>query len=55
MRRTYNIGVGLAVAVAPADAERVADAMRAAGETVFTFGKVIETPGAVDDDRVRFV
>ena len=55
MRRTFNIGVGLVVAVAPADAERVADAMRAAGETVFTFGKVIETPGAVDDDRVRFV
>jgi phosphoribosylformylglycinamidine cyclo-ligase len=55
MRRTFNLGVGLVVAVRPEDAQAVADAIRGAGESVWTLGKVIETPGAVDEDRVRIL
>jgi phosphoribosylformylglycinamidine cyclo-ligase len=55
MRRTFNLGVGF-VAVCPADAAAdVTAALRYAGETVSDIGRVVEMPGAEDDDRVRYV
>lgn len=40
MARTFNCGIGMAVIVAPDDAEGVVEALEAAGETVFTIGNV---------------
>jgi len=54
MRRTFNCGLGLVIAVAKENADAVATALRGAGESVYVIGEVIETPGAVDDARVRF-
>ena len=41
MLRTFNCGVGMIVVVAAADAARVADALAAEGETVFTLGRMV--------------
>jgi phosphoribosylformylglycinamidine cyclo-ligase len=55
MRRTFNLGVGF-VAVCPEDAaEAVTAALQGAGETVSDIGRVVELPGAVDEDRVRYL
>ena len=54
MRRTFNCALGLVLAAAKENADAVSAALRDAGESVFTIGEVIETPGAVDDERVRF-
>ena len=40
MARTFNCGIGMVAIVAPADADRVSDALTAAGETVFRIGTV---------------
>ena len=40
MARTFNCGIGMAVIVRPADAEPVAGALEAAGETVFQVGRI---------------
>ena len=40
MARTFNSGIGMAAVVAPEQAEEVAAALRQAGETVFTIGKI---------------
>jgi phosphoribosylformylglycinamidine cyclo-ligase len=40
MARTFNCGIGMAVVVAPAEADAVAKALEAAGETVFEIGRV---------------
>ncbi|WNO52555.1 phosphoribosylformylglycinamidine cyclo-ligase [Stakelama saccharophila] len=40
LARTFNCGVGMAVVVAADDAETVADALRATGETVFPIGSI---------------
>ena len=44
LARTFNCGIGMILAVAPADAVAVADALTGAGETVFTVGRIV--PGA---------
>jgi phosphoribosylformylglycinamidine cyclo-ligase len=41
MRRTFNLGAGFVVFVAAADADRAADALRAAGEAPFVMGRVV--------------
>ena len=40
MERTFNMGIGMVAVVAPEDAERITQQLRAAGETVFTIGNV---------------
>ncbi|MDP8912054.1 MAG: phosphoribosylformylglycinamidine cyclo-ligase [Pseudomonadota bacterium] len=40
MARTFNCGIGMAVVVAPEQAEEVAAALAEAGETVFTIGRI---------------
>jgi phosphoribosylformylglycinamidine cyclo-ligase len=55
MRRTFNMGIGLVVIVAPDSAPAVQEALIAAGEQAQVIGHVSAAPGAVDDARVRFV
>ncbi|MGK6319797.1 phosphoribosylformylglycinamidine cyclo-ligase [Sphingomonas sp. DT-204] len=40
MARTFNCGVGMAVVVAPTEADLIREALEAVGETVFTIGAV---------------
>ena len=40
MHRTFNCGIGMAVVVAAADAERATQILHAAGETVYTLGHI---------------
>jgi phosphoribosylformylglycinamidine cyclo-ligase len=40
MRRTFNCGVGLVLAVEPSDAASIVDALRAAGEAPFIIGEL---------------
>ncbi len=42
MYNTFNMGIGMIVAVDPADAERTMEAMRAAGETPYVIGSLEE-------------
>jgi len=42
MARTFNCGIGMAVVVAPAEAETVKAALEAAGETVFPIGRIAQ-------------
>jgi phosphoribosylformylglycinamidine cyclo-ligase len=45
MRRTFNLGVGLAVVVGPADVARARELVEESGEIVWEIGRVVETPG----------
>lgn len=40
MYNTYNMGIGMVLAVDPADAEKTVDAIRAAGETPYQIGEI---------------
>jgi phosphoribosylformylglycinamidine cyclo-ligase len=44
MHRVFNCGIGMAIVVAAEDAERAASMLRAAGETVYRIGEVVERP-----------
>jgi len=55
MRRAFNLGLGLLVVVPPSDVETACAALLAAGERATVVGRVIETPGAEFEDRVRFL
>ena len=46
MWRTFNMGVGMVVAVAPDDSESVHEELEKAGETVHPIGAVVEGEGA---------
>jgi phosphoribosylformylglycinamidine cyclo-ligase len=52
MHRVFNCGIGMVVVVAAADAQRAAEALRAAGETVYEIGAVEKHPGAEPEARV---
>jgi phosphoribosylformylglycinamidine cyclo-ligase len=54
MRRTFNLGVGLAVTVAKERAADALAALRAAGETAWLLGEIVPAPGAAFEDRVVF-
>ncbi|MCI8488866.1 MAG: phosphoribosylformylglycinamidine cyclo-ligase [Lachnospiraceae bacterium] len=41
MYNTYNMGLGMLIAVAPSEAERAMEAIRAAGETPYVVGKIV--------------
>jgi phosphoribosylformylglycinamidine cyclo-ligase len=51
MRRTFNMGVGMVIAVAPGDLGAARVALEAAGETVLEIGEVVPRTGA---DAVLF-
>jgi len=56
MRRTFNMGLGLVVAVPASDAERTVAALEAAGERAFSIGEVEGVaPETEFEARVRFV
>ena len=40
MYNTYNMGIGMIVAVDPADVEKTMEAMRAAGDTPYVIGEI---------------
>ena len=42
MYNTFNMGIGMVVAVDPADAEKTMEAIKAAGETPYVIGKIEE-------------
>jgi phosphoribosylformylglycinamidine cyclo-ligase len=44
MRRTFNLGVGFVVVVAPGDAARVVDVLRSLGEEPIALGHVVRVP-----------
>ncbi|MEI8147290.1 MAG: AIR synthase-related protein, partial [Alphaproteobacteria bacterium] len=51
MVRTFNCGIGMVVVVAPGDAARVTNHLKAGGETVVTLGTITK---AADEPRVTF-
>ena len=48
MYNTYNMGLGMVLAVAPEDAERTMEAVRAAGETPYRVGRCAAGEKGVD-------
>ena len=40
MYNTYNMGIGMIVAVDPADVDKTMEAMKAAGDTPYVIGKI---------------
>ena len=48
MYNTYNMGLGMIVAVDPSDVDKAMEAMRAAGDTPYIVGKIIDGEKGVD-------
>ena len=48
MYNTYNMGLGMIVAVAPADVDKTIEAMKSAGDTPYIVGKIIDGEKGVD-------
>jgi phosphoribosylformylglycinamidine cyclo-ligase len=48
MYNTYNMGLGMVVAVSPLDVDQAMDAIRAAGETPYVVGKIVDGEKGVD-------
>jgi phosphoribosylformylglycinamidine cyclo-ligase len=48
MYNTYNMGLGMVVAVNPADVDRTLEAIRVAGETPYVVGKIVSGKKGVD-------
>ena len=48
MYNTYNMGLGMIVAVDPADVETAMEAMRSAGDTPYVVGRIIDGEKGVD-------
>jgi phosphoribosylformylglycinamidine cyclo-ligase len=49
MHRVFNCGIGMILVVAPGDARRAIDNLRAAGETVYEIGAIEKGPGGEAD------
>ena len=48
MYNTYNMGLGMIVAVDPADVDKTMEAMRSAGDTPYVVGKIVDGEKGVD-------
>jgi phosphoribosylaminoimidazole (AIR) synthetase len=48
MYRTFNMGLGMVLAVAKEDAERTIEAIRQSGEEAWVVGKMVEAPSQID-------
>ena len=48
MYNTYNMGLGMIVAVDPADVDKTMEAMRSAGDTPYVVGKIVDGERGVD-------
>ena len=48
MYNTFNMGIGMVLALDPADADTAVSALEAAGEKAFKIGTVIEGDKGVD-------
>ena len=48
MYNTYNMGLGMIVAVDPADVDKTIEAMKAAGDTAYVVGKIVDGEKGVD-------
>lgn len=48
MYNTFNMGLGMVVALDPADVERAMEAMRSAGDVPYVVGKIVEGEKGVD-------
>lgn len=48
MYNTYNMGLGMIVAVDPSDVDKTMEAMRSAGDTPYVVGKIIDGEKGVD-------
>jgi phosphoribosylformylglycinamidine cyclo-ligase len=53
MRRTFNLGIGMIVAVSPAQVDAARSLLAAEGETVYRIGQVADA--AAPDGPVEFV
>ena len=42
MYNTYNMGIGMMVCVDPADVDKTMEAIKAAGDTPYVIGKIID-------------
>ena len=42
MYNTYNMGIGMMIAVDPADVDKTLTAIKAAGETAYIVGEVVD-------------
>ena len=55
MRRTFNVGIGMMVAVAEENAEKAIALLEAEGETVFRMGRISQTEGSEASETVEFI
>ena len=44
MHRVFNCGIGMVLVVSPADADAALSQLRAAGETAYRVGEIVERP-----------
>ena len=49
MHGVFNCGIGMIAVVAPAEAKRAAENLRASGETVYEIGMIEKGPGGEAD------
>ena len=48
MYNTYNMGLGMVVALDPSDVDTAMEAMRAAGDTPYVVGRIVDGEKGVD-------
>ena len=47
MYNTYNMGIGMVLAVASEDADKTLDALKASGETAYVLGETVKADKGV--------
>ena len=48
MFNTFNMGVGMSIIVAPQDAERALEILRAHGEDAYIIGEIVESADKIE-------